>query len=921
MSCKVVPEDAVLRLSAEQRPDLRHAAAEDAHLGSGPAPTTAKLAQPQEGGNLTVPTGGALAAAGHDENWPTETKSKQQQVKIKKILKPLLYSKMFMALQVTALSFALFGGGVWTICDIKDSPGNAILDTLMITVTVLFIVEIIVTCLVEHREYPWSSFFWMDILGTCSMVFEISFLLGSAGKLSDSDDGNVDGALLRAVRATRVAARAGRLTKILKCISVFNIHRHRGANAATTAEAFRDLDSGEPVHAKILSSKLVRTLSTKVSLLTLVLVLIVPLFQIGQYPEEDLSMRAWSQRIEEEYGRAYEALRSTGANQTDIFRRSLESLKNFYGDAYYHPFLVAGFPSVITMDDGRVAQILDLPMPLANVPVRSSSIVRKVVPTCIVQRDACKGGDQKQVMVCFDFTQPYQVAAVMDIFMIFFIIAVMAAASANFTNTLENMVVRPIEHILGMLKSKASRVLRNFGLHDDDEGDDDDDPGRKSETELLENIFSKLARLATLAPGGNVATEAEFMALDDAGKGVMVDMMHVEVVPSTRETTKKVTTAGMGEGPLRLGPAADGIDSLNRDMLESWSCDLLSMDVDGLRKVALYVFFHSQWRDFLGSCYTTLESFTRFWDAVRANYNDMPYHNFIHATDTCHTTYRLMCSSGVSGCFTDIEKYSLLVAAMGHDLGHQGLTNQFLVETKHELALRWHDKSPLENMHCANLFEICNQPGNNVFKNADTAESKQARKVCISAILHTDLVHHVDMVKNVNRIYEMFSDICEAHAAASCDLNVRTSYEDMFRKDSMMWLEMFLHLADISNPLKPFKICEAWAHRIIEEFFNQGDEEKRLGLPVGMLNDRDKINKPGSQHGFISFLVAPLVTGVVQVLPPLHSLGTQLVSNLSMWLRLWVEDARPSQEDIHKRDGEIKRLQDITDKQKARIVS
>ena len=27
------------------------------------------------------------------------------------------------------------------------------------------------------------------------------------------------------------------------------------------------------------------------------------------------------------------------------------------------------------------------------------------------------------------------------------------------------------------------------------------------------------------------------------------------------------------------------------------------------------------------------------------------------------------------------------------------------------------------------------------------------------------------------------------------------------------------------------------------------DEEKQQGLPVGMLNDRDKVNKPGSQHG------------------------------------------------------------------------
>ena len=30
-----------------------------------------------------------------------------------------------------------------------------------------------------------------------------------------------------------------------------------------------------------------------------------------------------------------------------------------------------------------------------------------------------------------------------------------------------------------------------------------------------------------------------------------------------------------------------------------------------------------------------------------------------------------------------------------------------------------------------------------------------------------------------------------------------------------------------------------------DEFFAQGDKEKELGIPVGMLNDRDKVNRCG----------------------------------------------------------------------------
>merc|ERR1712048_1549699 len=88
---------------------------------------------------------------------------------------------------------------------------------------------------------------------------------------------------------------------------------------------------------------------------------------------------------------------------------------------------------------------------------------------------------------------------------------------------------------------------------------------------------------------------------------------------------------------------------------------------------------------------------------------------------------------------------------------------------------------------------------------------------------------------------------------------------DVLQREKILWLELFLHLADVSNPLKPFKMCQAWAWRILDEFFAQGDEEKRLNLPGGMLNDRDKINRPGSQHGFINFLVAPLVPNAVRL--------------------------------------------------------
>merc|ERR1719261_209138 len=89
---------------------------------------------------------------------------------------------------------------------------------------------------------------------------------------------------------------------------------------------------------------------------------------------------------------------------------------------------------------------------------------------------------------------------------------------------------------------------------------------------------------------------------------------------------------------------------------------------------------------------------------------------------------------------SEVEQFSVLVAAMAHDIGHPGVNNPFLIEASHELALRYNDKSPLENMHCAKLFEIAKNPKSAIFSTLPKAEYQEVRKASIEAILHTDIV-------------------------------------------------------------------------------------------------------------------------------------------------------------------------------------
>ncbi len=48
----------------------------------------------------------------------------------------------------------------------------------------------------------------------------------------------------------------------------------------------------------------------------------------------------------------------------------------------------------------------------------------------------------------------------------------------------------------------------------------------------------------------------------------------------------------------------------------------------------------------------------------------------------------------------------MILAGLAHDVGHPGVNNPFLILSKHDLALRYNDKSPLENMHASVLYEI-----------------------------------------------------------------------------------------------------------------------------------------------------------------------------------------------------------------------
>merc|ERR1719335_1651936 len=76
-----------------------------------------------------------------------------------------------------------------------------------------------------------------------------------------------------------------------------------------------------------------------------------------------------------------------------------------------------------------------------------------------------------------------------------------------------------------------------------------------------------------------------------------------------------------------------------------------------------------------------------------------------------------------------------------------------------------------------------------------------------------------------------------------------------------------------------------------------------------MLNDRDKVNRPNSQIGFIEFLVAPLFAAQVRLFSGLYELGDNLGSNLENWENVWIRENNPAEEERGKVRARVEKVQ------------
>ena len=265
--------------------------------------------------------------------------------------------------------------------------------------------------------------------------------------------------------------------------------------------------------------------------------------------------------------------------------------------------------------------------------------------------------------------------------------------------------------------------------------------------------------------------------------------------------------------------------------------------------------------------YTKFEPF--IFRVASGYHRHNPYHTDLHAADIVQSllVYCLFGNLQKVLDFTDLDLISLFISGAIHDLGHPGYTNNFLINTKNELAIKYNDQSVLENFHVSEGFNIIfKKQGCNIFENMSNDDYKICRKRIVNCVLATDMTLHgkeLQFLKSKAQAYNIKNGENVEKIFESADPVINFNLRQEF-------LSVIIHTADISNPTKPLDIYKQWANRCVEEFFKQGDMEKRLGIPVSFNCDRLTVSLPQSQLGFIDAIVSPLFSNVCEFFPGMN---------------------------------------------------
>ncbi|EDK40658.2 hypothetical protein PGUG_04756 [Meyerozyma guilliermondii ATCC 6260] len=229
---------------------------------------------------------------------------------------------------------------------------------------------------------------------------------------------------------------------------------------------------------------------------------------------------------------------------------------------------------------------------------------------------------------------------------------------------------------------------------------------------------------------------------------------------------------------------------------------------------------------------------------------------------------------------TPLQTLGLLVAALGHDVGHPGVTNAFLVKYDATPSLIYNEHSVLESFHASvfvNKILAVSWPSLLTMK---CTEEMTIKNLIISSILATDMAEHFEYIDKLTSL-KVASDGCES--ISSHKVRLVSS--------------LLIKCADISNVTRPLRVSSQWAvvlKREFDEVFmleekitkgskNHSVEYEKVPSDLEkLLEDYPTIHK--GQLFFIKTFAEKLFDNIAELLPDLRYTCDIIQENKDYWL-------------------------------------
>lgn len=246
-----------------------------------------------------------------------------------------------------------------------------------------------------------------------------------------------------------------------------------------------------------------------------------------------------------------------------------------------------------------------------------------------------------------------------------------------------------------------------------------------------------------------------------------------------------------------------------------------------------------------------------FLKRAQQSHKPNPFHNFRRACDCLQLVVHAL--NRCNKPFSTFEKIGSLFAALLHDIDHPGTNNMFQIRTSSQTALLYNDRKVLENNSAsvgARLIQDC------FAFSIDDEQFAVARSTFLNCVLHTD---YSKLQKFLGKII--------------------THDLDWNNKDHRAHaLALLVLMGDLSFAIRPWDVASYWYGMMRDEQLQQGDMERRLGMPVAPLMDRRQ-DRPQATLVKTHFkvLVMPVFQAGCRVFPELEEeFMTALQRNLQI---------------------------------------